>query len=54
VVEMRIIRTLVLALAATLALLGGFASTASANPGSSMRPVQMTTADPGDPGLPPD
>lgn len=51
---MRIIRTLVLALAATLALLGGFASTASADPGHAARPAQATTIDPGDPGLPPD
>lgn len=51
---MRTIRTLVLALVTTLALLGGFASTASADPGHSMRPAVLTVTDPGDPGLPPD
>ena len=55
---MRSVRAVLLAFVATLALLGGVTSTASADEGSARsahQPVMTASAtDPGDPGLPPD
>jgi hypothetical protein len=54
---MRSFRAFVLAIVATLALLGGLASTASADEGSGRwahQPITTSATDPGDPGLPPD
>jgi hypothetical protein len=54
VVEMRSLRAFLLAVVATLALLGGFASTAYADDGPKASGASQTAVDPGDPGLPPD
>ena len=57
VVKMRSIRTILLAIVATLALLGGFGSVADAGSGPH-KPVAfeprpaMFESDPGDPGIP--
>lgn len=54
---MRIVRAVVLAIIATLALLGGTTSFADANPGSNAAIAPhggYANADPGDPGFPPD
>lgn len=54
---MRAFRVIVLAIVATVALLGGVASTASADQGWIHSPHRLSTAsttDPADPGLPPD
>lgn len=61
VVEMRLVRALLLAIVATVALVGGVASTAYADTAPSA-PVQAdvpsgdgsANGDPSDPGLPPD
>lgn len=52
VVEMRSLRAIVLAFIATIALLGGIASTAFADDGGAA--CEPAVLDPGDPGLPPD
>ncbi len=52
---MRIIRGFVLAIVATLMLLGAHASVATANPhGVASDPAITIAADPGDPNVPPD
>ena len=54
---MRNVRGVILAIAAALALLGGTATVASANPGSGSLEFDdsaTASADPGDPGFPPD
>lgn len=51
---MRIIRATVLAIIASLALLGSTASIADAGGGPPRAALTTTSADPGDPGLPPD
>ena len=53
---MRIVRAVVLAIAAVLTLLGGAASIASADPGSGVASDDgsSASADPADPNLPPD
>ena len=53
---MRIIRNIVLTIVAVLTLLGGTVNIASANPGSGAFADDAATssADPGDPGFPPD
>ena len=54
---MRIVRGVILAIAAMLALLGGTANVSSANPGSGsldFDDIATASADPGDPGFPPD
>jgi hypothetical protein len=55
--KMRIIRSVVLALIASIALAGGSADTAYANGTAASAPdlvPDASAADPGDPGLPPD
>jgi hypothetical protein len=54
VVEMRAFRAVLLAIIATVALLGGIASTAYAGDGSNASGPRPAATDPGDPGLPPD
>lgn len=54
---MRIIRLIVLAIAAAFTLLGGTANVANANPGNgalAFADPASASADPGDPGFPPD